>query len=297
MGHRANECQSDVKKFFKYGRPGHVVEDCRTNIPTCNNCGEQGHISTNCQKPNKSQADGKVFALKGSQPTSVDHLINGTCYVHDAPLTAIIDMDAAHSFISAKCLKRLELVSSTLSRGIVIDTPYMGSMTTSLVCLNCSLSILCKDFTVDLICLPLNELDVILGNWLEFNCVYINCYIKTLLFLTPKEEGLADYLTTKELRALLEDESKVFVMFASLSIKGKTPINDLPVVCELPEVFSDDISELSPKREIEFTTDLVPSTRSISMAPYRMSVSELAELKSQLEELLDKKFIRPTVLL
>ncbi|XP_058733107.1 uncharacterized protein LOC131604699 [Vicia villosa] len=204
-------------------------------------------------------------------------------------------MDATHSFIFAEFIKRLELVSSTLSRGIMIDTHSMGSMTTSLVCLNCSLSILCQDFTVDLICLPLNELDVILGNWLEFNRVYINCYIKTLLFLTPEEEELADYLTTKELRALLEDESKVFAMFASLSIMGKTLINDLPVVCEFPEVFLDDVSELSPEREIEFTTDLVPSTRLISMAPYRMSVLELVELKLQLGELLDKKFIRPTV--
>ena len=46
---------------------------------------------------------------------------------------------------------------------------------------------------------------------------------------------------------------------------------------------------------MEFSIDLVPGTSPVSMAPYRMSPSELVELKSQLEELLDKKFIRPSV--
>ncbi|XP_058769023.1 uncharacterized protein LOC131642874 [Vicia villosa] len=171
MGHRANECQSDVKKCFKCGRSGHVVADCRANVPTCYNCGEQG-----------------------------------TCYIHDTPLIAIIDTGATHSFISAECVKRLGIMPSTLGRGMVIDTPSMGSVTTSLVCLNCPLSILGKDFGVDLICLPLNGLGVILEmNWLEFNHVYINCYAKTLLFLSSEEEELVDYLTTKELRAVLEE--------------------------------------------------------------------------------------------
>jgi len=50
-----------------------------------------------------------------------------------------------------------------------------------------------------------------------------------------------------------------------------------------------------PEREVEFSIDLVPGTKLVFMAPYRMSASELAELKRQLEELLDKKFVRPSV--
>ncbi|MCI58435.1 cellular nucleic acid-binding protein, partial [Trifolium medium] len=49
------------------------------------------------------------------------------------------------------------------------------------------------------------------------------------------------------------------------------------------------------EREVEFSIDLVPGTGPISMALYRMSASELKELKKQLEELLEKKFIRPSV--
>ena len=70
---------------------------------------------------------------------------------------------------------------------------------------------------------------------------------------------------------------------------------DLPIVSEFPDVFPDDISDLPPEREVEFAVDLVPGTSPVSMSPYRMSASELRELKKQLEELLEKRFIRPSV--
>ncbi|MCI60226.1 RNA-directed DNA polymerase (Reverse transcriptase), partial [Trifolium medium] len=72
-------------------------------------------------------------------------------------------------------------------------------------------------------------------------------------------------------------------------------MEELPIVCEFSDVFPEDVSDVPPKREVEFTIDLVPGTSSISMAPYRMSASELNELKKQLEEPLEKRFIRPSV--
>ncbi|MCI69594.1 cellular nucleic acid-binding protein, partial [Trifolium medium] len=72
-------------------------------------------------------------------------------------------------------------------------------------------------------------------------------------------------------------------------------MEELPVVCEFPDVFLEDVSDVPPEREVEFTIDLVPGTSPISIAPCRMSASELNELKKQLEELLEKKFIRPSV--
>ena len=67
-------------------------------------------------------------------------------------------------------------------------------------------------------------------------------------------------------------------------------IDRLPLVKEFPEVFPDEIPDVPPEREVEFAIDLVPGTKPVSMAPYRMSASELAELKKQLEDLLDKNF-------
>ncbi|MCI47681.1 cellular nucleic acid-binding protein, partial [Trifolium medium] len=64
---------------------------------------------------------------------------------------------------------------------------------------------------------------------------------------------------------------------------------------EFLDVFPDDITSLLPEREIEFSIDLVSGAQPISVAPYRMSSVELRELKTQLEELLRKHFIRPSV--
>jgi len=83
-------------------------------------------------------------------------------------------------------------------------------------------------------------------------------------------------------------------MFASLKESREKGVGDLPVVQEFAEVFLDDIIDLPPKREVEFAIDLVPGTSPISIAPYQMSASELGELKKQLEELLEKQFIRPS---
>ena len=93
----------------------------------------------------------------------------------------------------------------------------------------------------------------------------------------------------------LDGEASVFMMFASLKESSEKGVGDLPVVQEFPEVFSEDITELPPEREVEFAIDLVPGTSHISIAPYQMSASELGDLKKEFEELLEKQFIRPSV--
>lgn len=87
----------------------------------------------------------------------------------------------------------------------------------------------------------------------------------------------------------------MFEMFALLQVDNKAASVDLPVVCNFPDVFPDDISDLTLEREIGFSIDVVRGTNIVPMAPYRMSASELGELKKRLEELLEKKFVRPSV--
>ena len=71
-------------------------------------------------------------------------------------------------------------------------------------------------------------------------------------------------------------------------------VEDIRIVCEYPDAFPDDLPGMPPERDIEFIIDLLPSTAPITKRPYRMSVGELEELKAQLRDLLDKKFIRPS---
>jgi len=66
------------------------------------------------------------------------------------------------------------------------------------------------------------------------------------------------------------------------------------VVQEFPAVFQE-VPGLPLDREIEFTIELLPGTAPISKAPYLMAPAELVELKKQLQELLDKGLIQPSV--
>nr|GEY78409.1 putative reverse transcriptase domain, aspartic peptidase domain protein [Tanacetum cinerariifolium] len=58
-------------------------------------------------------------------------------------------------------------------------------------------------------------------------------------------------------------------------------------------VFPDELSGIPPFREVEFNIKLIPGAEPISKAPYRMAPIELKELKEQLQELLERGFIRP----
>jgi len=102
-------------------------------------------------------------------------------------------------------------------------------------------------------------------------------------------------LSTKQLKQLERDGILMFSLMASLSIENQAVIDKLQVVCDFLEVFLDEIPDVPPERKVEFSIDLVPRTKPVSMTPYRLSAFELAELKKQLEDLLDKKFVRPSV--
>jgi hypothetical protein len=71
-------------------------------------------------------------------------------------------------------------------------------------------------------------------------------------------------------------------------------VKDIPVVCEYPDIFPDDLLGMPPDKDIEFIIELQPGNTPISKRPYRMPPNELAELKIQLQDLLDKGFIRPS---
>ncbi|XP_057994389.1 uncharacterized protein LOC131174655 [Hevea brasiliensis] len=73
-------------------------------------------------------------------------------------------------------------------------------------------------------------------------------------------------------------------------------LKDIPTVCDFENVFLEDLPSLPPTREVEFGIEVLLGTNPISITPYQMALAELKELKMQLQELLDKGFIRPNSL-
>ena len=72
-------------------------------------------------------------------------------------------------------------------------------------------------------------------------------------------------------------------------------LEDVPIVNEFPDVFPKELPGLPPDRELEFTIHLLPCTARVSIPPYRIAPTELKKLKVQLQDLVDKGFVRPSV--
>jgi hypothetical protein len=139
-----------------------------------------------------------------------------------------------------------------------------------------------KTFLTNLIHLGLGGLDVILGmNWLTQHQVVLDNATRMIEIHSPTSGNTTLYLP--------KVEGTNPCSYAAIT----TQLEDIPVVCEYPDVFPDDFPGMPPDRDVEFVIELQPGTTPISKRPCRMPPKELVELKIQLQELLDKGYILP----
>ena len=96
-------------------------------------------------------------------------------------------------------------------------------------------------------------------------------------------------------RQFLEKGCEAFLALVLDSEMGQVKLEDIPVVKEFPNVFPKELSGLPPEREVDLSIEILPGKAPISRELYRMAPNELKELKIQLQELLDKGFVRPSV--
>jgi hypothetical protein len=141
-----------------------------------------------------------------------------------------------------------------------------------------------RDFPTNMIVLKGQDIDVILRmNWLAQHKAILNTDLRTIKLIHGHEEVL--------LSIPIAVPVKPFEWVYEAIIPE---IQDIPVVCEFPDVFPEDLPGLPPERDVEFVIELKPDTTPISRRSYQMPPNELAELKTQLQVLLDKGFIRPS---
>ena len=102
-------------------------------------------------------------------------------------------------------------------------------------------------------------------------------------------------ISALEATRLLQKDCQGFLATVKNTVKeNERKLEDTLVVQEFPDVFPKELPGLPPEREIEFAIKVAPGTKPISKAPYRMSLTELKELRVQMQELLDKGFIHPS---
>ncbi|KAK4406374.1 Retrovirus-related Pol polyprotein from transposon.6 [Sesamum angolense] len=116
------------------------------------------------------------------------------------------------------------------------------------------------------------------------------------IYNMTREEAPAsnNVISAIEVRRLMLEGCEAYLAHVIDAEKVNPTLEEIPVVRDFPEVFLDDLLGLPPHREVDFTIETLPGVASISIALYRMTPVELQELKKQLEELLEKGFVRPS---
>ena len=139
------------------------------------------------------------------------------------------------------------------------------------------------EFIDNLIVLDTQTLDVILGmDWLSKHKAVLDCGRRAVTVEDTKGNKVEFLATSVRDGHLLVNSLKTVAL------------EDVPIVSEYPDVFPEELPGLPPDRDIEFVIELVPGTAPISKRPYRMPVDELVEMKKQIEELLEKGYVRPS---
>jgi hypothetical protein len=130
--------------------------------------------------------------------------------------------------------------------------------------------------------------DVILGmECLSKHKVLIDCAKKSIKLTTPEGKEIELFIEPLVTAKGVANHVKVNQLNANQG-------SEVPVVNEFLDVFPEELSGMSPDRDIEFVIELKPGTTPIYKTPYRMATPELAELKEHIKELLEKGFIHPS---
>ncbi|XP_027351230.1 uncharacterized protein LOC113862339 [Abrus precatorius] len=251
-------------KCFKCGGP-HIKKNCPQLPPTCDICGKMGHYASVCwsapqkrgsmsvvQRPEsrasigtKPTMKGKVFAMSGAETSKSEELIRGKCIIKYRLLDVLFDSGATYSFISVDCMRCLELPLSELSCDVIVSTSMGKPVATSFVCLGCPVMVHGRSFSIDLICLPLSQLDIILGmDWLSSNHVLLDCKEKILIFGTKVSES-ARLLSPDPLGNVMS--AKAFMVLFLIETENEMKPEYILVVRDFLQVFLDDVIKLPPE--------------------------------------------------
>ncbi|CAL2238354.1 unnamed protein product [Prunus armeniaca] len=210
----------------------------------------------------RSTTQACVFSMTQQEAQATPDVITGMIPIFGYFARVLIDLGAIHSFIAHSFLPYASVRPTPMAENFSISLPT--------------------------------------GDVLFADMVFKDCYVQLTLTLSWEWIGwksiVHEWIVFAIRAKRLLKKDCVGYLAHIIDTQGSTlNLEDIPVVCEFSDVFPDDLPGLPPKRETEFTIELLPGTNPIHQAPYRMAPAELRELNTQLQELVDLGFIRPSV--
>jgi hypothetical protein len=275
---------------FNCGKSVHFIKDCP--YPRRNNSNNQqnprsssqgkGNTANNVAGKNMKK-NGRIYYTQVAMTPEGEPVMMGTFLVANHPAVILFDSGASHTFIRKKFVEKYCIPFIESREGFVIHSPG-GQIFSKEVAFHVPVTLAERDLSTNMIGLKGQDIDVILGmNWLAQHKAILNTDLRTIRLSYGQEVVL--------LSIPVAIPAKPFGRVYEAIIPE---IHDIPIVCEFPDVFPEDLPRLPPERDVEFVIELKPGMAPISRRSYRMPPNELAELKTQLQDLLEKGFIRPS---
>ncbi|KAL0539660.1 hypothetical protein IC582_023876 [Cucumis melo] len=293
----------------------HHLGRCLFGTRTCFKCRQEGHTADRCplrvtgivqNQGAGAPHQGRVFATNRTEAEKAGTVVTGTLPVLGHYALVLFDSGSSHSFISSAFVSHARLEVEPLHHVLSVSTPFGECMLSKEKVKACQIEISGHVIEVTLIVLDMLDFDVILGmDWLAANHASIDCSRKEVTFNPPSmasfkfkgggSKSLPQVISAIRASKLLSQGTWGILASVVDTREADVSLSSEPVVRDYPDVFPEELPGLPPHREVEFAIELEPGTVPISRAPYRMAPAELKELKVQLQELLDKGFIRPSV--
>ena len=114
-------------------------------------------------------------------------------------------------------------------------------------------------------------------------------------FIGERSNHLSNVVSAATARTMVRKGCEAYLAYVIDMVKVRPSVSDIPTVSDFSDVFPKELPGLPPQREIEFAIDVVPGATPASITPFKMAPLKLKELKLQLQELLEKGFVRPSV--
>ncbi|KAA3487489.1 RVP_2 domain-containing protein [Gossypium australe] len=288
------------KSIAQSARPSSTTARGRPSRIVVGRSGAQRGISDAAIR-SEARAPARAYAIRAREEASSSDVITGIFTLFDTCVTALIDPGSTHSYVCETLVPSKTLLVESTEFVIWVSNPLGRCVLVDRVCKNCPLMIRDSCFSADLMLLPFDEFDIILGmDWLTIHDAVVNCRRKTIGSRCQNNEiiriestnlnGLLAVISSMLARQYLRKGCEAYLAYVIDSKVTEKKIESVSVVGEYPDVFSKELPGLSPVREVEFGIELVPGTTPISIALYRMAPTELKKLKAQLQELIDRGF-------